>query len=110
VEFKLSFDCIGVSEVFCCDNDQRLFLPGYNNFITRCREDSYKGGVGLFVKDNQNVKIRNDLSVFIPHVFEFLFIEFVSSSKSSIIGVIYRPNTAPKANVDIFSSTVRYHK
>ena len=105
--FKLSFDFIGMSEVYRCDNDQRLILPGYHNLITRCREDSSKGGVGIFVKDNQNFKIREDLSVFIPHVFESLFIEIISSSKSSIVGVIYRPNTAPKANVDIFSSTLQ---
>jgi len=36
-----------------------------------------------------------------------LFIEIVSSSKSSIVGVIYRPNTAPKTDVDIFSSTLQ---
>ena len=47
------------------------------------------------------------ISVFIPHVFESLFIEIVSSSKSSIVGVIYRPNTAPKSDVDVFSSTLQ---
>jgi hypothetical protein len=76
------------------------------------------------VKDNQNFKIRDDLSVFIHHVFESLFIEIISSFKSfiigviyrpnissfksSIIGVIYRPNTASKANVDIFLSTLEH--
>ena len=28
------------------------------------------GGVGLFVKENINYKIREDLSVFILHIFE----------------------------------------
>jgi len=36
-----------------------------------------------------------------------LFIEIVSSSKSSIVGVISRPNTAPKGDVDAFSSILQ---
>ena len=62
----------------------------------------------MFIKNEINYKIRDDLSVFIPHVFESLFIEIGSKSdhKRSIIGVIYRPNTAPKADIDIFSSTL----
>ena len=49
------------------------------------------------------------MSVFIPHIFESLFIEINSVSNkpvNNIIGVIYRPNTQPKTDVDIFSSTV----
>ena len=55
-----------------------------------------------------NYKTRDDLGVFIPHVFESLFIEIGSKSdhKRSIIGVINRPNTAPKVDTDIFSSTL----
>ena len=51
-------------------------------------------------------KFRDDLSVFIPHtcIFHFLFIE-VNYGKS-IIGIIYRPNTAPKADLDIFANTL----
>ena len=104
---NFSFDLIGVSEVFRCDNDSRLILPGYHDLITRCRDNGTRGGVGLFVKDCFNYKIRDDLSVFIPHVFESLFIELSSrDSKRTIIGVIYRPNTAPKADMEIFSSTL----
>jgi len=103
----VSFDFIGVSEVCRCENDQRLMLPGCHSLITRYRENGSKGGVGLFVKDDQNIEIRDDLSVFIPHIFEYLFIEIVSSSKSSIVGVIYRPNTAPKTDVDVSSSTLK---
>ena len=60
------------------------------------------------MKENLHFKIRDDLSVFIPHVFESLFIEIISSSKTNnnIIGTIYRPNTQPKADIDIFTSTM----
>ena len=93
---QFSFDLIGISEVFRCDNDTRLALPGYHDLIARCRDDGSRGGVGLFIKDVVNFKIRDDISVFIPHVFESLFVELkTKSKKNTIVGVIYRPNTAP---------------
>ena len=54
-----------------------------------------------------NFKIRDDIkSVLIPHIFESLFIEMKTKSrKNTIVGVTYGPNTAPKADVDIFSAT-----
>ena len=51
--------------------------------------------------------IREDLSVFIPHVFESVFVEInTNSNKKSIISIIYRPNTQPYADIDVFSSTL----
>ncbi len=104
-----SFNYIGISEVFRCDQDQRISIPGYHNIITRCRDinDDCRGGVALFIKDNIAFKIRDDLSVFIPHVFESLFVEVMPlHGKSSIVGIIYRPNTAPRADIDIFITTL----
>jgi hypothetical protein len=102
-----SFDFIGISEVFRTENDSRLALPGYHRIIARCRDDDGTGGVRLFVKDTINFKVRDDLSVFTPHVFESIFIEVLHpSEKNSIVGVIYRPNTQPRADVDIFASTL----
>ena len=66
---EFSFDIIGLSEVFCADRDSRLVLPGYHNIITRCRDDGGRGGVGLFIRDTINYRVRTDLSVFIPHVY-----------------------------------------
>ena len=106
---EFSFDYIGISEVFRCDLDQRISLPGYHKFITRCREinDDNRGGVGLFVRESMDYKIRDDLSVFIPHVYESLFIELLpKNGKHTIIGVIYRPNTFPRANIDVFTTTL----
>ena len=48
-----------------------------------------------------------DLSVFIPHVFEAVFIEINIKNKHIIIGTVYQPNTPPKADVDIFSNTMQ---
>ena len=102
-----SFDLIGISEAFRCDLDSRLSLPGFHELITRCRDDGSRGAVGLFIKDDINLKIRKDLSVFIPHVFESIFIEIDSKSeKSKIVGIMHTPNTPPMADVDIFSVTL----
>ena len=106
-EDKFSFDVVGMSEVYRCERDSRLALPGYHNLITRCRDDDGRGGVGLSIKESINFKVRHDLSVFIPHVFESLFVEInMNSNMKSIVGIIYRPNTQPRADVDIFSSTL----
>ena len=103
----MSFDVVGMSEVYRCERDPRLALPGYDNLITRCRDDDGRGGVGLFIKISINCIVRHDLSVCIPHVFESLFVEInMNSNMKSIVGIIYRPNTQPRADVDIFSSTL----
>ena len=52
--------------------------------------DDFRGGVALFIKESLDFKIRDDLSVFIPHVFKSLFVELVSESgQPVIVGVIY---------------------
>ena len=102
-----SFDFIGVSEVFRCEQDQRLALPGYHDLICRTRDDGYRGGVALFINESINYRIREDLSVFIPHVLESLFIEYESTNKKKhIVGVMYRPNTPPRADIEVFSKSV----
>ena len=56
--------------------------------LTRCRDSGKRGGVGLFVKDNINYKIRDDLSTLIPLVFESICIEFGDNSKTlKVVGV-----------------------
>ncbi len=97
---SFKFDYIGVSEAYNCELDQQLSLPGYHEIITRSRTDGGRGGVTLFIKQSIQYKIREDLSIIDAHVFESLLIEVKSqNTKSLIIGVIYRPNTAPRANI-----------
>jgi len=105
---NFKFDIIGISEIFDCSRDDRLHLPGYHDLITRTRQDSIRGGVGLFISNHITYSIREDLSVFIPHIYESLFIEFkgAKNMNNQIVGVIYRPNTQPQADLDIFSNTL----
>ena len=45
--------------------------------------------------------------MFIPHVIESVFFEIqINERKTIIVGVIYRPNTQPRADIDIFMQTI----
>ena len=93
--------------MFRADSDPRLTLPGYHSIVARCRDDGGRGGVGLFVKDTVKFKIREDLNVFTPHVFESIITEVLHpTEKNTIVGMIYRTKTQPRADVDIFASTL----
>ena len=57
-----------------CD-DVNYKLNGYHDlqFNTRPDTDDGLGGVALYIKDNLTYVKRDDLSIFIPHVFESIF-------------------------------------
>ena len=104
---EFSFDFLGLSESYSCKNDDRIYLPGYQTPIFQNRQNDFRGGVSLFIKNGINFQIRSDLSVFIPNIFESLFIEYSDKKKKKhIIGIVYRPNSPPKADLDIFSTTM----
>ena len=103
-ELSFSFDFLGFSEVFRCENDQRLSLEGYHPFISKQRVTCNRGGVGMFINSEIDFCERSDLSIFIPHVIESLFVECKSPGrKKTIVGVIYRPNTPPHASFEMFT-------
>ena len=61
------------------------------------------GGVGLWVDSNYEFEPIKKLSIFEPHVFESQFIKLkTGKNKFSIVGNIYRPNTAPQADLPRF--------
>ena len=70
---------------------------------SRSENDDGHGGIGIFINERHSYTQRGDLTVFIPHIFESIFVEVINTnSKNTIIGVIYRPNTLPYADLDIF--------
>ncbi len=106
---KFQFDIIGVTETFRIHEDFNYGLNGYHPLIskTRADDDDSHGGVGLYIKEHLSYSLRSDLSVFIPHVIETLFVEVnLNKTKKVILGVIYRPNTAPRADIDVFLQTI----
>ena len=45
--------------------------------------------------------------MFIPHVIESVFFEIqINERKTIIVGVVYRPNTQPRADIDIFMQKI----
>ena len=77
------------------------------HYFTRSDTDDGRGGVGLFINSNFTYVKRDDLSVFIPHVIESVFFEIqINERKTIIVGVVYRPNTQPRADIDIFMQKI----
>ena len=106
---KFSFDIIGFCEIFDIKENTSFELEGYHKFEynDRPKDDDGRGGVGLFVKECFSYRERNDLSEFISHVFESIFIELQFENKKNIIvGNVYRPNTWPRADLDRFIVTL----
>ena len=102
-------DFIGLTEVFQIEKDQHFTLNGYHKFEYNTRPSSHDthGGVALSINENLNDIKRDDLLIFIPHVMETMFVETqYKRSKPMIVGVIYRPNTLPRADLDLFISNL----
>ena len=64
------------------------------------------GGIGFYVKSNYEFEILEEESVFMPGVYESLWIKVkIDKTSYKIIGNVYRPNTAPAANLNLAIST-----
>ena len=94
-----SFDFIGINESFCCDRDTRFTLPVYHPFILQCRL-SERGGL---LKTRCNIKfVENSAYSSLVYLSHYLW-----KLKFRIpIVVIYILNTAPRAYLDLYSSTL----
>ena len=88
---NIKFSLIGVSETWLNDYSHSVDIDGFN-FIHKHRPNRTGGGVGLYISDNLDFKIRADLSFDDIDVAESLFIEISRPHGKNIIGgVIYRP-------------------
>ena len=76
-------------------------IEGYN-FFTKSRTDKIGGGVGLFVNNSFDCKIRSDLNRMTPYL-ECLFLECRQPSpiQPIMLGVVYRP---PNSDITLFNS------
>ena len=103
-----AFDIIGITELYSM-NISECALNGYHSLEYKTRNDTTisRGGIGLYIQERLQYDIRPDLSVFIPNVFESLFAEIHIQNKTISVGVVYRPNTAPQADIDIFMNTMQ---
>ena len=82
-------------------------IPGYCKleYNTRDKNASINpncgGGGGLFIDEKyKDYEILSDASIFIPNVYESIWVKIrIKDGQDKIIGNVYRPNTAPLANL-----------
>ena len=99
-----SFDVITVEETWLSDSLEPLVtLNGYKlvtKHKSKCKEG---GGLGIYIKDGIDFKVRRDLSCPKEYedMFDYLFIEIKQSppTKNTIIGVFYRPPGGDTINI-----------
>lgn len=86
------FDIVAMSETwFTGENVDSYKIDGYTHEY-RIRQNKRGGGVSLFIRDNLNYRVRDDLGV-ICAAHETLWIEIESEKaeeRNTIVGVVYR--------------------
>ena len=87
----MKIDYILLCETFVVndDNVHHFKLLNYN-FICKNRTIKAKCGVAIYIRDNIQYNLREDLSIFIEGGFESIFIESIKNGQTSIVGEIYR--------------------
>ena len=101
---SIKLTVLGVTETWLSDSNQELYnISGYN-FVTQSRVNKPGGGVGMYINENLNYLVRNDLSNNLPHI-ESLFVEICYTNASNIlVGCIYRP---PNTDVALFNDVIQ---
>ena len=100
------FSVIALQEIWSVNRNYELDGYGKFEYVTRDMKGPSNpncgGGVRFFIDSNfKDCEILKDESVFIPHVYESLWIKIkIKNGRDKIIGNIYRPNTAPRASLE----------
>ena len=101
----INFTLIGVSETWLNEPSHLLDIDGYN-FIHKHRPNRSGGGVGLYISNNLEFKLRSDLSFDDIDIAESLFVEILRPhGKNIVVGTIYRPPNQTDQRVNDFLST-----
>ena len=93
---NIKFSVVGITETWLQDPPLGVNIDGYN-FVYKNRRVRSGGGVGLYLSDNLDYRIRTDIYADEDEVMESLFIEIIRPhERNVIVGLIYRP---PSQNV-----------
>ena len=89
---KLKFSVIGLAETNVNPDESTVYnLPGFTSFYQDIAEDKAKGtGVCLYVSESLNATVEDKFSTVTDNL-ETLFVTINNGTKSSTIGVTYRP-------------------
>ena len=101
----IKFSILAFQEIWSVQKNYEI--SGYNKFEFNSRDKNGPpnpncgGGVGIFIDNKyKEYEILTDESVFIPHVYESIWVKIkMKKGKDKIIGNVYRPNTAPLADL-----------
>ena len=102
----LKFSVLAFQEVWSVQKSYEI--PGYGKFEFKTRDKNGPpnpncgGGVGIFIDNKyKDYEILEEESIFIPHVYESIWVKIkIKNGRDKIIGNVYRPNTAPLANLE----------
>ena len=100
----LKFSILAFQEIWSV---QRAYeIPGYSKLEYNTRDKNTAlnpncgGGVGLYVDQKYEYELLDIESAFVPHVYESIWVKVkTKSGPDKIIGNVYRPNSAPRADL-----------
>ena len=103
--YPLKFSILAFQEIWSVQRSYEI--PGYNKLEYSTRDKNTTpnpncgGGVGFFVDTKFDYELLDIQSSFLPHVYESIWIKVkIKNGADKIIGNVYRPNSAPKADLD----------
>ena len=105
-------DIVSMQEIWNVPTGVQLNIEGYHPLLYKIRDMSGQksnvgGGVGLFINNDFEYELLDDISIFDKHVFESIFVKiYINSKEYIILGSIYRPNTGPLASIPIASDYI----
>ena len=103
-DFQFLPSVIPLSETWLNEfNESSYDISGYHPLIAKSRPDnSDRGGVAFYVREDLNFIERPDLNLFIPFIFESSFITLQPSNIT--LGVIYRtPSSNSNSCVSLYT-------
>ncbi len=106
-EKDINLDFILLCETFLTDNIANKFnITGYD-MVYKNRLTN-RGGVAIYINNKLNYKMRDDLAINKPGVFESIFIEVQSPKLNAIVGEIYRiPNTNEIDSINMYDTIIK---
>ena len=105
---NVNIDFILICETYLTESNHDLYhLPGYN-FISRHRKQTKCGGVGMYTSDKYNYITRDDISLFVEHSFESVFVEvLVNHTVNIIVGEMYKvPNSNRHISIQYYEDII----
>ena len=80
-----AFSIISLTETWLNDETSENFNLNNYNFVCSNRANRKGGGVGFYISNNLNYKLRTDLNIYEEGIIESLFIEIISTTSKNII-------------------------